>query len=256
MGTPVSRNTTSRIPERQPDGEQEHRRIQVKTPVSEEEDPNSPKDLNTVDESTQECQLTLVEGSNRRIEERLATVDFGKLTKTNRPGWREFCRGHDQEVTKTEMDRCNCYGFNQKCWAESEERWIPHIQRCQECRKWNDRTCTVQGHTPKNKSSIPSDLGNRRYLVSYPIKDSIGRTCCDRRICTHEFFEHQEADIPWWACVEEDCEEHQEMKIRNQQWPRLPRSAILKAQECPCFRNGCLCNFSELPRYIFIDTTY
>ena len=39
------------------------------------------------------------------------------------------------------------------------------------------------------------------------------------------------------------------MKIRNQQWPRLPRSAILKAQECPCFRNGCLCNFSELHLY-------
>jgi hypothetical protein len=36
------------------------------------------------------------------------------------------------------------------------------------------------------------------------------------------------------------------MKIRNQQWPKLPRSVILKTQECPCFRNGCLCNFSEL----------
>jgi hypothetical protein len=56
-------------------------------------------------------------------------------------------------------------------------------------------------------------------------------------------------DIPWWACVEDNCEEHQDMKIMNQQWPRLPRSVILKAQECPCFRNGCLCNFSERHLY-------
>ena len=94
-----------------------------------------------------------------------------------------------------------------------------------------------------------ADLGNRRYIASYPLKDDKGMTCCDRKICTHEFYEHQEVNIPWWACVEDDCEEHQEMKIRNQQWPRLPRSAILKAQECPCFRNGCFCNFSEKHLY-------
>ena len=94
-----------------------------------------------------------------------------------------------------------------------------------------------------------SDLGNRRYLACYPIQDNIGKTYCDRRLCTHEFYEHQEVNIPWWACIEDNCEEHQNMKIRNQQWPRLPRSVILKTQECPCFRNGCLCNFSELHPY-------
>ena len=116
-------------------------------------------------------------------------------------------------------------------------------------KNWVNKTCTAKGHSPKSKCNVLSDLGNRRYIASYPIKDNVGRTCCDRRLCTHEFFEHHEVDIPWWACVEEDCEEHQEMKIRNQQWPRMPRSSILKAQECPCFRNGCLCNFSELHSY-------
>ena len=58
------------------------------------------------------------------IEKRLANVDFGRLTKTNRPGWREFCREHDPDITITEIDTCECYGFDQRCWAESEERWI------------------------------------------------------------------------------------------------------------------------------------
>jgi hypothetical protein len=101
--------------------------------------------------------------------------------------------------------------FNQRCWAESEERWIPYIQHCEECEQWANRTCTIKGHSPKSKCSLLADLGNRRYLASCPVRDSIGRTCCDRRICTHEFYEHQEV-----ACIEENCEEHQEMKIRNQ----------------------------------------
>jgi hypothetical protein len=55
-----------------------------------------------------------------------------------------------------------------------------------------------------------------KYIAGHPVRDNVGRTCCDMRLCTHEFYEHQEVDIPWWACVEENCEEHQEMKIQNQ----------------------------------------
>jgi hypothetical protein len=250
LGAQRNINMTSRVPGQQPDGGCDQQRIQVAAQVSKGREPCDSKDPNTVEEATDECQLTLVEGSRRKIEERLAHVDFKKITKTNRPGWREFCREHDPEVTAAEMDVCQCYGFNQKCWAESEERWIPHIQHCKECEQWMNTKCTVKGHSPKSKCSILSDLGNRRYLASYPVKDNnTGKTCCDRKLCTHEFYEHCEMDIPWWACIEEDCEEHQKMKIRNQQWPRLPRSSILKAQECPCFRNGCLCNFSELHLY-------
>jgi hypothetical protein len=187
----------------------------VKTQVPEGKEYRDSEDPNTVENSTEEYQPTKVEESERMIEKRLATVDFGKLTKTNRPGWREFCREHDQEITKTEIDACNCYGFNQRCWAESEERWIPHIQHCKECEQWADKICAIKGHSPKSKCSFLSDQGNRRYIASHPVKDNIGRTCCSMRLCTHEFYEHQDADIPWWACIEENCEEHQEMKIRN-----------------------------------------
>ena len=233
----TNENMTSRVPGQQPDGGCEHRRIQVTTQVSMGKEPYGPKDPNTVEEATKECQLLEVEGSKRMIEERLAQVDFKRLTKTNRPGWREFCREYDPKVTITEIDTCECYGFNQRCWAESED-----VQHCRECEQWMNKRCTIKGHTPKSKCSILSDLGNRRYLASYPVKDNTGKTCCDRRLCTHEFYEHCEVDIPWWACIEEDCEEHQEMKIRNQQWPR---SSMLKAQEYPCF----MCNFSELHLY-------
>jgi len=27
-------------------------------------------------------------------------------------------------------------------------------------------------------------------------------------ICIHEFFKHQDYDIPWWICLDEECEEH------------------------------------------------
>lgn len=72
-----------------------------------------------------------------------------------------------------------------------------------------------------------------------------GKTCCEQELCVHEFFKHKETDIPWWACFEEACKEHYEPKIRNGTWPQMPMISLLKAQECPCLRRGCLCNFSN-----------
>jgi hypothetical protein len=83
-------NKTSGIPGRQPDGKPEHQRIQVGASVSEGEGNDNPGSLNTVGKSTQESQLTTVEGSRKKIEARLALVDFRSLSKINRPGWREF----------------------------------------------------------------------------------------------------------------------------------------------------------------------
>jgi hypothetical protein len=220
LGAQRNHNKTSRVPGQQPDGGCDQR-IQEAALVSKGEEPCDSENPFTVEEATNECQLKIVEGSERVIEERLAEVDFRKLAKTNRPGWRAFCREHDPKITATELDICQCYGFNQRCWAESEERWIPHIEHCRECEKWMNKTCTIKGHSPQSKCSMLSDLGNRRYIASYPVRDNIGKTCCDRRLCTHEFYDHHEVDIPWWSCIEEECEEHQEMKIRNQQWPRI-----------------------------------
>jgi hypothetical protein len=167
----------------------------------------------------------------------------------NRPAWVEYSRKANPERTAEEIDTCKCYGFNQECWANSEEKWIPHTEHCKPCRKWAKTNCALQGHSSKSKDSLLSDMGNRRYLASHPLKDDQGTTCCERRICIHEFYVHDQTDIPWWACVEEECVEHHESKVRNQRWPRIPTSSILKAQKCPCFRNGCLCNFSNAHPY-------
>jgi hypothetical protein len=34
------------------------------------------------------------------------------------------------------------------------------------------------------------------------------------------------------------------MKSRNEQWPEVPLVTVKKAQECPCFQEGCACNYS------------
>lgn len=35
------------------------------------------------------------------------------------------------------------------------------------------------------------------------------------------------------------------MKIRSGKWPRIPRITAKRAQKCPCFRRGCLCNYDQ-----------
>jgi hypothetical protein len=189
------------------------------------------------------------EGSPRSIEQRLMEINYEKMSKTNQPAWVEYSRRYDPKETADEEDLCKCYGFNQECWANSEERWIPHTEHCEACMTWARTNCALPGHSSKSKDSMLSDMGNRRYLTCHPIKDDKGITCCERRICTHEFYVHNKENIPWWACVEEDCIEHHDMKVRNQRWPKLPTSSILKSQRCPCFRNGCLCNFSNAHPY-------
>jgi Retrotransposon gag protein len=235
---------------KQPDEKPEHQGIQVKANVLEVEQESS-KDLDTARDSTTNYRPKEVEGSEATINERLARVEFEELNRTNRPSWREFCkiRGDDQEENEAEQERetnkCKCFNFDQHCWADSGERWINHIRRCKECERWTDTRCDLEGHSPKSKTSVLADLGNRRFIADGPLRDNLGRTCCEKALCTHEFFRHQRYDIPWWACIERDCDRHEPMKIRNGIWPRLPRSTILKAQRCPCFRKGCLCNFDS-----------
>ena len=189
------------------------------------------------------------EGSPRSIEQKLMKVNYEEMSKINRPAWVEYSRCYDPKRTADEENLCKCYGFNQECWANSEERWIPHIEHCEACLAWAKTNCAVQGHSSKSKNSMLSDMGNRRYLACHPIKDNKGISCCERRVCTHEFYVHDIINIPWWACVEEECDEHHNMKVRNQRWPKVPTSTLLKSQKCPCFRNGCLCNFSNAHPY-------
>jgi Retrotransposon gag protein/gag-polyprotein putative aspartyl protease len=232
------------VPGEQPDGKSRNRGIQVRTsvPRSQEGDPLAQK------KSTR--RRTDGEEPKETIEQRLAKVDFSFPTR--RPCWQEFCGRRDTSESESKIEEittCTCYGFNQRCWAESEERWLVHIRHCRKCEEWADRYCKIPGHSPKSKNSTLADLSNRRYIADNEITGDNGKTCCNMNLCTHEFFEHKKRNIPWWTCLEEDCYEHEEMKIRGGMWPRVPRISIIKAQECPCFRKGCLCNFSS--KHIF-----
>ena len=111
------------------------------------------------------------EGSPRSIEQRLMKINYEKMSKMNRPAWVEYSRRYDPKETADEEDLCKCYGFNQECWANSEERWIPHTEHCEACMTWARTNCALPGHSTKSKDSMLSDMGNRRYLACHPIKD-------------------------------------------------------------------------------------
>jgi hypothetical protein len=74
----ISEGMTSGMPSRQLDGECEHLRIQVPTPVSGGKELNSSQDPYTVRKPMNEYRPLLVEGSGRRIEKSLAAMDFKK----------------------------------------------------------------------------------------------------------------------------------------------------------------------------------
>jgi hypothetical protein len=53
-------------------------------------------------------------------------------------------------------------------------------------------------------------------------------TCCELNICIHEFFNHQKFDIPWWACLNEECDEHQDAKGRNKTIIWVPEADVIE----------------------------
>src|ERR1700722_5930469 len=77
-----------------------------------------------------------------------------------------------------------------------------HTEECDDCREWEKRKCKVKGHSRKSKNSTLSDISLRQH-ISGKIRTSLsGKTCCEMNLCTHEFYEHQRHDIPWWACFD------------------------------------------------------
>jgi hypothetical protein len=195
--------------------------------------------------------------SNQKQEtltEGLAKMDFSKLTRKNQPSWREFCKRRiantEEQLTvwiwnETKMNQlCNCYGINLDCWGMSGESWTNHTENCEVCREWSRRSCRVQGHSIKSKSNILLDLGNR-HQTEEVLTNEQGQTCCELNICIHEFFNHQKFDIPWWACLNEECDEHQDAKGRNKTYPQVPRIIMIRDDKCPCLNKGCVCNFSR-----------
>jgi len=148
------RNTrTSEIPGGQPDEWGRCERIQAEPIVPKEEEQQCHQNLRNASESTRRHRPMEADRSPKIIETSLARVEFDSLRRMNRPGWRDFCREYDPKTTEIENDLCTCYGFYQKCWADSEERWVPHIQHCEPCEEWVNRRCNIPGHSTKAKSA-------------------------------------------------------------------------------------------------------
>ena len=87
------------------------------------------------------------------------------------------------------------------------------------------KDCSLPGYSMLKKEEILHDLGDRKFVLTEPQYDSIGRSCCDRKICTHEYFRHgsmERSNVPWWVCFHNECTAHYQMKRRNGTFPTIP----------------------------------
>ena len=110
---------------------------------------------------------------------------------------------------------------------------------------WELRECNVTGHNKETKRLVLDDLSTRRHVTELPLEKGENTTCCQEGLCTHEFITHANYNIPWWACLSDNCEDHMAQKIRSGHRPQIPLVTILNAQKCPCLRRGCLCNYDN-----------
>ena len=123
-----------------------------------------------INRKTDSKDSTLARRSTRKtknpITERLAEVDFGMISRQNDSGWQGFClkRTADEEKTKEQDRNCNCYNFDTRCWERTGETWTRHIDECRKCKIWSKRPCSLQGHSPRSKRSLLTDIGSRRYM--------------------------------------------------------------------------------------------
>ena len=104
----------------------------------------------------------------------------------------------------------------------------------------------VEESSVKSKRTTLMDVSERRFMPEKTkVRDNYRSDFCQRNICTHEFLEHGNFDVPWWACYNEQCAEHHAMKVKNRGMPTLPTVMILNSDKCPCLRKGCICGFSQ-----------
>lgn len=148
-----------------------------------------------------------------------------------------------QKETNWETEVCDCYSF-EVCWAFTNTVWTRHVNECKKCEEWENRDCPVPGHDPVSKRLIFDDISKRRHVTDTQLING-RRKCCRDELCTHEFVTHSDGKIPWWACFSDCCEDHLAQKIKGQQLPRIPLITITNAQNCPCLRRGCRCNYDN-----------
>jgi Retroviral aspartyl protease len=158
--------------------------------------------------------------------------------------WIEKCWQRDRQ-------QCKCYGWRQQCWADSAEDWKEHVQRCDDCRDWEEKECPIRSHSSFVKRGMLQEMSSRGYIQDRIILKDGQSTCCAEMTCIHDFFRHWRFDVPWWACVNGHCNLHFRQKKLNRVFPKVPRITILNAQKCPCLRKGCTCQYSEKHPYHF-----
>ena len=170
-----------------------------------------------------------------------------------------------EEKIQEEVRNCTCYQFDPRCWAKSGNSWETHCKFCRRCRKWGQNDCEVKQHSAERKKELLTEVSQARATLGRIIRNSDGNSCCELKRCTHKFTNHGREKIPWWVCFNLSCEIHHYLaKQKNGIWPIIPTIAIKNAQNCPCFREGCECNWIQygrmgtvaLPWFRFLPSFY
>ena len=163
-----------------------------------------------------------------------------KIWKQQRP--RE---SDEKEKIQRDVKRCTCYQFDPRCWARSGYGWNAHRETCRKCNRWGQQDCEVRQHSTTEKTRILNEISQARATWGKAITSNDGKNCCELKRCTHKFINHGREDIPWWACLNKYCDDHEPAKRKNGIWPIIPVITIRNAQNCPCFREGCECSWLQ-----------
>ena len=151
----------------------------------------------------------------------------------------------EKERIQKDVKRCTCYQFDPRCWAKSGYGWNAHKEACRKCNRWGQQDCEIKQHSAIEKRRILNEISQARTTWGKVIASNDGKNCCELRRCTHKFINHGREDIPWWACFNRHCNDHEPAKQKNGIWPIIPVITIRNAQNCPCFREGCECSWLQ-----------
>ena len=209
---------------------------------------NCPKEKSTTTDDYPHHEEEVPRGENTGGLGSSGWYDFQKLKSKNR-NWQDRTGFFNdkfidrQKEANWETENCNCYSF-EVCWAFTNTKWSDHVRTCSSCEAWEERDCGVPGHDPVTKRLILNDISERHHVTDTQLIRKKG-SCCLDGLCTHDFITHLDRKIPWWACFGDSCEDHMAQKINSQQLPRIPLITITNAQNCPCLRRGCQCNYDN-----------
>jgi hypothetical protein len=169
----------------------------------------------------------------------IATSDWLETAVTEMRRNRELARIRRGQLNNqlrisidAEIAVCQCEGWKQECFVNSELTMGVHMNTCETCHEWMNRPCPI--HTPEMKMNTFANVCSTRFAPS--IKDRFNEAAWMEKAC------RTDAISDWYHCYTYRCMRHRRIKEAMRCFPLIPRVTFLNALQCPCLRPGCLCS--------------